>query len=311
MSSRLLILGWHNIDPTPAFPARQGAGRQGFVRQLEMLARFANVVSLAEALDRLEAGEPLPPRAVALTFDDGYRDNLTLGVPALARYRLPATFFLVPDFLSGQVSAWWEGLASAFDRATATGVDWQGRRYELTTATQRRFVHDSLLGPLKRLDHEARQDAVRTLVEMLAPSVPAPVEGLFLDWEGARALKAAGHQIGSHSMTHAILAREHEARQAEELVDSRARLEARLGLTVDLFAYPNGTAGDYGEATIRQARQAGYRGAVTTRFGIASNRHSFYELRRYVIGPDTSLRGVAHDLWWMAREGLRTRWSPR
>src|SRR3978361_416345 len=107
MSNRLLVLGWHNIDPTPGFPAPPGVGRLGlanerptpapagvgrlgFAKQLRTLARFATVLPLQDALRRMEAGEPLPARAVVLTFDHGYLDNLELGVPMLAGHRITA-----------------------------------------------------------------------------------------------------------------------------------------------------------------------------------------------------------------------------
>ena len=90
-ASRLLVLGWHNVDGTWNFPAKPGAGRRGMARQLTALSKLASVVPLTWALERLHNGVKLPPRAVALTFDDGYADTLTLAVPLLERLRLPAT----------------------------------------------------------------------------------------------------------------------------------------------------------------------------------------------------------------------------
>ena len=134
MSNRLLVLGWHNIDPTPAFPAGRGEARAKFRDQLRFLSRVANVIPLSEAADRIAAGEPLPPRAVALTFDDGYADNLHAGVPILAEFGLPATFFLVPGFLDGRLGAWWEDFAHAVDTAGEDqAIEWQGERFDLRT----------------------------------------------------------------------------------------------------------------------------------------------------------------------------------
>lgn len=309
MSRRLLILGWHNIDPTPAFPAPAGAGRQGFLRQLRLLSRVANVVSLRDALDRLQAGEPLPPRAVALTFDDGYRDNLELAVPALARCALPATFFLVPGLLSGQVRAWWEDLAWAFEHASTTELCWDGCRYDLHQPKQRRAVHGKLLPALKRLDRRARDEALHEIIRLVNPRGQAPGNRLFLDWDGARAVVGAGHDVGSHSVTHPILAREDEESQTTELRDARRLLESGLGRSVDLFAYPNGAANDYSDATVRAAREAGYRCALTTRPGLATSGQPPYELRRFLINPDDDLRGTLRGLRWAAQDALRARWS--
>ena len=56
MGSRLLVLGWHNVEPTWFFPAPPGAGRRGLAGQLAVLRRFANVVPLGTALQALTEG---------------------------------------------------------------------------------------------------------------------------------------------------------------------------------------------------------------------------------------------------------------
>lgn len=303
MSNRLLVLGWHNIDPTPGFPDPPGAGRRGFARQLRLLDRVATVLPLSDALDRIERGEPLPPRAVALTFDDGYRDNLDLGVPMLARHGFPATFFLVPGFLSGRVGAWWEDLSGAFERATAASLTWEGSSYDLTAVPSRQAAHDAVRASVKQLDHAARVEVVADVGARIAPT-PPPDAPLFMGWDGARALMAAGHDIGSHTITHAILQRETAAGQASELVDSRAELEKELGITVDTLAYPNGAAGDYSDVTVAAASEAGYRAAVTTRAGLASRDGAPYEMRRVVLTPTDDLGSMVGKVWRKARGRL-------
>ena len=99
MTGSLLILGWHNVAPTSGFPSVRGCGESGLRQQLRLLRRGADVVDLADALRDLQRGRELPRRAVAITFDDGYRDNVTLAAPLLRDLGLPATFFLVPEFL--------------------------------------------------------------------------------------------------------------------------------------------------------------------------------------------------------------------
>src|SRR5262245_61991916 len=124
MSDRLLILGWHNVEGTWGFPSPPGKGTEGLRRQLEVGARVANVVALADAVGRPPPGRPLPPRAVALTFDDGYRDNLTVALPMLEALGLPATFFLVPSLLGREVVAWWERLGRAIASTPAPILEW-------------------------------------------------------------------------------------------------------------------------------------------------------------------------------------------
>lgn len=104
----MLVLGWHNVEGTPCFPSVRGAGIRGFRAQVEWLARWAEVVPLRESLRALAAGERLPPRAVAITFDDGYRDNFEHAAPVLERLSLPATFFVVTQWIDTDIVPWWD-----------------------------------------------------------------------------------------------------------------------------------------------------------------------------------------------------------
>ncbi len=309
MSNRLLVLGWHNIDPTPGFPDPPGVGRLGFAKQLRTLRRFANVLSLDDALGRMAAGEPLPPRAVVLTFDDGYRDNLELGVPMLAEHGFPATFFLVPGFLSGTVGAWWEDLSSAFERARAPRLVVAGITHDLSTPASREAAHGAVRAAVKSLDHAGRVAEVARVSEELNPAPASAGEGLFMDWGGAKSLLAAGHEVGSHTVSHAILGRETEAGQLTELSDSRRELESGLGISVDTLAFPNGAAGDYSAVTTRLVSELGYRCAVTTQPGLAGPSGSPYEMRRVILTPTDDLSSVVAKTWRKARSVVGRRVS--
>ncbi len=290
MESGLLILGWHNVEGTWAFPSRPGEGTRGLRRQLQLLRRSCNIVPLGRALADLAARRPLPPRAVALTFDDGYRDNLDLAVPMLRDLGLPATFFLVPAVLSGDVVPWWETLGRAFARSPRRRLEWEDRRYDLADDRARGASFAAVADRLKQRDFTAREMAVRALVAELGDDGSGAFGRLFLDWDDARRLADSGFEIGSHSRRHAILAQETAEEQHRDLRDARLLLQERLGAAADLLAYPNGRRIDYDDATVAAARAAGHTGAVTTEPGRNYDASSPLELRRHVVYPEWSWR---------------------
>jgi len=307
MSRRLLVLAWHNIIGTPGLPGTADRYGEAFARQLQMLRRYANVVPLDRALRALGSGRPLPPRAVALTFDDGYRDNLDLAVPILRGFQMPATFFLVTDFLAQRSRIWWEELGWAFAHPTDPKLTWDGWHYDLTTPERRSQARAGIAESLKTLDASARLAAVDELIARLAPEGTRPGPELFCDWDAARALRDAGHHIGSHTVSHPILSHEAEPAQAAELADSKRELERELDVPVDVLAYPNGRPADYDRATLDQARRAGYRFALTTDMGFVTARQADLELRRFVIEPHTRARDVARELKWLTSDKVRDR----
>lgn len=281
---RLVVFGWHNVERTWYYSPRRGSGPRGLTQQLRVLRKFANVLPLESALADLTAGRPLPPRAVALTFDDGYRDNLTVAGPILRDLELPATCFLVPGLLSRTSRAWWEELAHALAHATAEEITWEQRRYQLRTTAERRAALSPLAQGLKDRDRTSRDAAVDEIVELLAPHRRYRVDEAFMDWDEARRLHDY-MTIGSHTLHHAILSQEDDDAQTADLRSARAQLQERLGVEAPVLAYPNGGASDYGASTQEAARRAGHSHAVTTRPGVNKATTPRFEVRRIMMNP--------------------------
>jgi peptidoglycan/xylan/chitin deacetylase (PgdA/CDA1 family) len=285
MGDRLVVLMWHNVEGTWCYPSTPGAGARGLAQQLRRLKQLASVVPLEDALETLAAGRPLPPRAVAITFDDGYRDNLDLAAPLLQDLGFPATFFLVPGLLSQSVRPWWEIIARGFALARPAVVNWNGRALPTRGRPGRRaFLW--LAERLKVLDLTTREERVDELLHLLRPEGNGGSDRLFLDWDGARELVRRGFSIGSHSMRHAILSREDPQEQFRDLMSSRRQLEAELGVPVNLLAYPNGTRSDYDANTISAAVQAGHTHALGAHAGVNRPSTPPYAHPRFFMQPD-------------------------
>ena len=284
MANHLLVFMWHNVEGTWCYPSPPGAGTRTLAYQLRRLRQLATVVPLHDALHALAAGRPLPPRAVAITFDDGYRDNLEVAAPVLEYLGIPATFFLVPGILSADVRPWWEVLAWGFARAKPAVVKWDGRVLP-TRGRQGLRSFRWLAERLKLLDLRTRDERVGELLSLLEPKGQVGEERLFLDWKGARDLVRRGFAVGSHSMRHAILSREAPEEQVRDLVRSRRQLEAELDVPVDLLAYPNGTRADYDSHTVRAAVQAGHTHALGAHAGVNGSSTPPYAHPRIFMEP--------------------------
>jgi peptidoglycan/xylan/chitin deacetylase (PgdA/CDA1 family) len=302
MTDRLLVMGWHNVAATYGFPARAGQAERGFESQMKALARAANVMPLHEALSRLSAGQSLPSRAVAITFDDGYRDNLTLALPVLERLGLPATFFLVPELLSGKIDAWWETVGWALSASSRDTFSWEGMKFALDRSNGQ-SAYSPIVRRLKRRNRDDRDRSMSELLELLAPSGEPP--DLFMDWDGARELLRRGFSVESHTLSHVVLSEETPEDQLRELVEGRRRLEDELNITVSAIAYPQGTPIDYDATTVAAAKEAGYRWGLTTREGFTTRATAPLEISRCVIYPERGIVDLLAQLRYLLREGLR------
>jgi peptidoglycan/xylan/chitin deacetylase (PgdA/CDA1 family) len=239
---------------------RLGVGEAVLDAQLAWLARRARVVTLAEGSERLARGAP--GHWVAITFDDGYADNVERALPLLRRHGLQATFFLTAGLIEERRTLWWDELAWLLERATRPAFAWEGERVACATRSEKRRALVRLL-PAFRATPAERRSRLEELRDRVGAPAGAPGCEL-MSWEGARALRDAGMELGAHTLTHPVLSLLPEGEQLREIEGSRRLVEAGARVQVGSFAYPGG---DFSEATVAAVRAAGCRAAVTTRAG--------------------------------------------
>ncbi len=286
---RLAVLLYHRVleRPDPLRPDEPDLAR--FTWQMETLARLCNVLPLGEAVQRLRSGT-LPPRAVAVTFDDGYADNLTVALPVLQRFGLPATVFVASGFLDGGIM-WNDLVLEAFARARPGRVDLSPLglgEVEVADVAVRRNTAQRVLRTLKYLPMTTRLEKARALAEHLGAELPGD---LMLTTEQLRTLAQAGIEIGAHTAHHPILAVLEENAARTEIVEGREALEERLERPVTLFAYPNGRPGqDYTPAHVRMVREMDFQAAFTTHWAVNAKDSDPFQLARVHVWDRTPVR---------------------
>lgn len=280
MNGRLSILIYHRVraEPDPMFPEEVDAAR--FSQQMAVLARFFKPLPLAEAIGRMRNGS-LPSRAVAVTFDDGYADNLAVAAPILARHRVPATLFVATGYLDGG-AMWNDIVIESLRRTRRTSLDlavFGLCKVDVGSVTSRRLAADAVIEKMRYLPDKEREESARLLARMADVEIP---RDLMLTSDGVRALHASGFGIGAHTVTHPILVRLPLAEARNEIVSGRGHLETMLDEHVDLFAYPNGKPEqDFAADHARLLRELGFVAGLTTAWGAASATSDVFQLPRF------------------------------
>ncbi len=273
------ILTYHcvNDNGDPFFPSVPTAV---FERRMAYIARNFPVLAVEELVERMRRGA-LPKNALAITFDDGYRDNLTHAAPILARYGLPATIFLATGFIGTAEVPWFDRLALAFKatKIPSYAAPW-GHVVSLTSQAARVRALEQTLGYLKRLLDDDFRRALDGTLQVLGVTGRLCTGNPMLTWDDVRALGNMGFSIGAHTVNHPILSRVTPERARQEVLDSRAMIEASCGRPPAAFAYPSGRPEDYTETVKTLVREAGFTCAVTTQFGVNTQERCIYELRR-------------------------------
>ena len=196
---------------------------ENFSEQMEFLYRGGyKVCRLKELVESIEKMKAIPKKAIAITFDDGYKDNLENAFPILQRFNFPATIFITPSYIECKKY-----------NAQDYWVKWE-----------------------------------------------------YLSWQDIRQLSSLNITIGSHSFSHRRLSNLTLEEMEKEVINSKQRLEERLGTPVKLFSYPHGSVNQKLKDVLRQV---GYIGACSSLVGRNDYRTDVFELKRTEISTNDDI----------------------
>jgi peptidoglycan/xylan/chitin deacetylase (PgdA/CDA1 family) len=260
--------------------------------QMAFIRRAYGVVPLDELVDRLHAGGPLPPRALAVTFDDGYADNYHLAFPLLRELGIPATVYVVTGCLD-DAAPFWVGVVHTLVHRAAGPVACPGVAAPLPVGSvddraQAARALTRALVPLPTAERHAWLDAA---AKAAGVDARAALRGSMMTWAQAREMAAAGWTIGAHTVTHGNLTLLPPAEAEAELAESRAAIEQHVGRPALHFCYPNtgGQVPSHDDGAAALVRRLGYRSATTSRPGAVRPGDDPYRIRRLGVSPRLTL----------------------
>lgn len=307
-----LVLVYHRVSRADADPQLLSVTPERFAEHLDFLFRRFRPVRLRDLVAATRDGRP-PAGAVAITFDDGYADNLTTAKPLLERAGVPATVFVASGYVGSGRPFWWDELEALLLRpgrlpsVLALLIEGDELRWELGADAvysarraaecalwtvldsadpgPRQRIYRDLCARLRQVEASERNqvlDRLRSLVELgdgLDEEAPRP---LTLD-EVRRLVDGGLVEVGAHTVTHPVLAQLPVERQRHEVANSKRQLEDALGRPVPSFAYPYGARKDLNDTTVSVVRAAGFDHACANIPGRISRETDRFRLPRVLV----------------------------
>lgn len=279
---QLMVLNYHRIGDsamTDLDPGVFSTDSDGLDEQIKALRRRFTFISPLEALDVIEGKVTPKEPLLLLTFDDGYRDNLTQAYPVLASHGLKAIFFVVTSYLESPQIPWWDrmaGLVRAIALTKTSSIitlpdskSLEITSYNLKSSIRQVLEHYKASSPSDQLTLESVLQRFAGAASDTAKPVDGFEEGRFvvsdmnlmMTWEDVKSLHSSGMTIGAHSHTHRILSSLDKVSLHDEICSSKRILEDYLTSPVDFLAYPDGKRETFNSETMREAQEAGFRSA--------------------------------------------------
>lgn len=273
--------------------------KRAFEMQMEYVSRNYRVIDAAQLVSAVKNGEELPTNTCVITFDDGWKDTYTHAFPVLKRHNLPATIFLVSDYVGTNRMFWPEKVSLLLSKYLASG-GLEGR-WAASCITMERIGLSFLLSnpyltltnkitkfieAMKALGPDNRDRVIRELEEVLLVHhiEIAYSERMILTWDEVAEMSMNRITFGSHTETHPILTKIPLPEAAQEIAQSKIAIEEHLGTVCSSFCYPNG---DYNHQ-IKERVMAHYSCAFTTHIGFVKPHDDPFALKRMGIRDEAS-----------------------
>lgn len=300
-----VVLMLHRVLPTDqeaALPHRQSLciGQPSFEHLLVWLQRHFDCVPLEQLLQSPAGGRP----QLALTFDDGWRDNAELVYPLLARYEVPASIFLSTDFIGTQRGFWWESIGETL---------WQLAQHPDTKPLLEALAGVAHPVPAQLLEShfsparslalaaylQSLKDLLATQLQQLADLCPVPEHPQAMTWEQVQDMERSGLiRFGPHGASHAILDQLADEELTSEVIRSRDMLAKQCTAPLPVYCYPNGNH----DARVRAAvAAAGYSHALSTQSGLVQSGNELLALPRIDLSHAAAARPAL--LTWRLLQG--------
>jgi peptidoglycan/xylan/chitin deacetylase (PgdA/CDA1 family) len=310
------ILMYHRIAEPPYDPWGLAVSPAYFTDQLRSLTQSRKLVHMDRLVEGLCCGG-LTGQEVAITFDDGYVDSLTMGKPILERAAAPATVFITTDRLGAAREFWWDELAHMCLGGTTAidaGFEIAGQRLHVSLPARTSAVSSGwfwsdpptddrertylmLSKALQRLDDGTREAAMQTLREHFGEPL-ARAASLPMRREDVGTLMAGGLiRVGGHSQAHLPLTALSADAKRHQIEQCKRELEELTQGSVSGFAYPFGDRDDEAKAL---TKEAGYSWAVSTHSAVVDAKDcDLFDLPRLQVRnwTGTELMRRLTDLW--------------
>jgi peptidoglycan/xylan/chitin deacetylase (PgdA/CDA1 family) len=282
-----------------------------FKQHLEIITRYFHPLTIKSLGQRLREGKGLH-KSIAVTFDDGYADNLCHAKPLVERYGVPATFFVTSGFIEQGQNFWWDDLerlllhpsqlprelqimlnGQVYSWNLGEFATWTDDMYQLylrwnitspETPTSRHEIYRILHGLLKEQGPRERSHVLQCLArEAIVPREDRSSLGTLTPEEVRQLSKGELVEIGAHTVTHPQLSALPTKDQCWEIRESRRALESLTNRPVLSFSYPFGSKGDFDNVAVDLIRESGFQQACANVPGVVTFKSDLFELPRLIV----------------------------
>ena len=280
----VIVLLYHRVTTLTCDPEMLAVTPENFRAQLRHLKENCNLVRFEE--DWTDSPKP----AVAITFDDGYADNLLEALPIMEELGVPATFFVSTGNIGSAREFWWHELerlilgGGPFPECFTLSSGATPKSWPTRSAQERQRLYGGVVATMTGSDSAGRAEILSQLQAWGGTDGASGAGNRSLSIDELRRLAASPQAtIGAHTVNHLQLSALPKDAQREEMENSKRDLEGWLGREVTTFSYPYGRRCHYTGESVALCRELGFRKAASNFPGQAHRWSDPYQVPRHLV----------------------------
>ena len=209
-------------------------------------------ISTEQLIDYLQYNGMVPDRAVWITFDDGWKENIDNVIPIITEYNIPVTFFISTDPVENGGVFWWSYVI----------------RYG------KYLPNDNTIKKMRLINESRRKELIKQLEDKFSSHMSR--EAMTIE-EVKKISSLSLVKIGCHTVHHVMMSQCTENELDFEIKTSKQKLESWIGKQVNYFSYPEG---DYNSYLAKFVKKYGFDLAVTTENRFVSDKDDLFSIPR-------------------------------
>jgi peptidoglycan/xylan/chitin deacetylase (PgdA/CDA1 family) len=287
LGNHIVIFVYHRVCPEKGNSSVANICPEEFEKQIRYLKEKFKIYSLEKLINVLENNQKNKKESeniAVITFDDGYKDNYLYAYPILKKYKIPATIFLTSGYIDTDNLFWWDIAGYVIYHTKKKKIDLPNfGKFSLMDHKEKFNCLSFLVNKFKTIPNHLKNNYMINLQNICEVIIPPGLgKKMILSWDEIREMKDNGITFGVHTVTHPNLTKISLAEAEKEIMNSKKMIENQLKIEATLFSYPYGSKLDYNSEIIELIKNIGFKGAVTTNYGLINkyNIDSIYSLPR-------------------------------
>lgn len=262
--------------------------KKRFSNIIGSLVRTGNPVSMAEVIEYCN-GKVLPERSFAITFDDGFKNNLDNGLPILEKYNVPATIYITTNFIETNQMSWIDRIEWAFEKKDAFNLNlpWNNFYSKVSSYKIKKEILEQIRDKVKRnneFDPNSLADDIQLQLNLPLTYTSSSELDQKLLWKDLKILISNPKiTIGGHTHTHRILSYLNNNDLEYEISNSINLIKKNLKLNCVHYSYPEGLEYCYNKNVISYLKKNGILCCPTALHGLNRKHSDPFQLKRITV----------------------------